>query len=322
MTSVFTSPLAAALQGFLEFKRCRGYRYHRAEFTLRHFDRFIAARAKQDPLWRLDEAILAWLASRPGRQAITVSLEMAVIRQFWFYVCRHHPEQCRREIRWPKLPTEPKLFVAHVLTTDNVRLLLRLAIKLKRPPFRGVLYRALLLVLYCTGLRFGEALRLRICDVDLARKVIFVDESKGRARWVPFHSSLRDELIRYLRVRHKFAVACPRDRLFVGVNGTQLPHSTAWQTISALYRKTGLKPPRGRGRVGPRPTDMRHTFAVHRLTRWYREGVDLQAHLPWLSAYMGHVDLLGTETYLTATPELLALAAHRFHRRFASRSRR
>jgi site-specific recombinase XerD len=213
-----------------------------------------------------------------------------------------------------------KPFIPYVLTIENVRLLLRLATSLEHPPFQGVLYRALLLVLYCTGLRFGEALRLRICDVDLPRKVIFVDESKGRSRWAPFDSSLQRELIRYLRVRREFAAAGSGDRFFVGINQAQLSPKTAWRTIAKLYRKAGLKP--SRGRVGPRPYDVRHTFAVHRLTRWYREGVDLHAHLPWLSAYMGHIDLLGTQTYLTATPELLALVARRFHRRFASRSSR
>ena len=62
--------------------------------------------------------------------------------------------------------------------------------------------------------------------------------------------------------------------------------------------------------------DLRHAFARHRLTRWYQEGVDLNAHLPWLSAYMGHDDLLGTETYLTASPELLGFASRRFAARF------
>ena len=76
----------------------------------------------------------------------------------------------------------------------------------------------------------------------------------------------------------------------------------------------GLKPEKGR--VGPRPYDLRHAFAVHRLSRWYRQGVDLHARLPWLSAYMGHVDILGTETYLSATPELMNLAANRLRRRY------
>jgi integrase len=87
-----------------------------------------------------------------------------------------------------------------------------------------------------------------------------------------------------------------------------------------MFRMAGLKP--DIGRIGPRPYDLRHTFAVHRLTRWYRARADLHARLPWLSAYMGHVNLLGTETYLTATPELLALAGQRFHHCFVGARRR
>lgn len=333
MTEMFTSPLASALRGFLEFRRRRGYRYNRAEFTLRSFDRFIAEQAKHDASWQLDKVILAWLGSRPGRLAVSVSQDMAVIRQFWFYLRRHHPSRCRREVRWPKLPTTSS-FVPHVLTDDHVRVLLRLAGELavdrmerrcghaRRPRFRRALYRALLLVLYCTGLRLGEALRLRLRDVDLRRDVFFIEESKGRARWVPFHPSLRHELVRYLAARRAFTgvEAGQDDAFFVGRTGTPVSTKIASYTFCEMYRRAGIKP--ARGRVGPRPYDLRHTFAVHRLTRWYRQRVDLHARLPWLSAYMGHVNLLGTETYLTATPELLALAARRFHHRFTARRRR
>lgn len=321
MKALFESPLASALDRFLEFKRRRGYRYNRAEFTLRSFDRFLTTRCKLDASWRLDEVILAWLASRPGRLAVSVSMDMAVIRQFWFYVRRLHPARCRRDIRWPKLPTETT-FVPHVLTAADIHTLLRLTSDLKRPRYRGALYRALLLVLYCTGLRFGEALRLRIADVDLRRDVIFVDEFKGRARWVPFHPSLRRELERFLRARRAFSGSDPRshDPLFLSRDGRSLSAGAANYTLSRMFRSAGLKP--STGRIGPRPYDIRHTFAVHRLTRWYRERVDLHARLPWLSAYMGHVNILGTETYLTATPELLALAAQRFRRRFAKARRR
>jgi integrase len=321
MKWAFASPLAASLVAFLEFKRRRGYRYNRSEFTLRNFDRFVAARAKQNASWRLDEVILAWLSSRPGRLAVSVSQEMAVVRQFWFYVRRHHPAQCRREIRWPKLPTKTT-FVPRVLTATEVRTLLRLAGDLERPRFRRALYRALLLVLYCTGLRFGEALRLRTVDVDLRRATIFVEEFKGRARWVPFHPTLRRELERYLHARRLFSGSEPGDDapFFLASDGRPLSMKAAHYTLCRMFRMAGLKP--STGRIGPRPYDLRHTFAVHRLTRWYRERVDLHARLPWLSAYMGHVNLLGTETYLTATPELLALAAHRLHRRFVGARRR
>ena len=169
-------------------------------------------------------------------------------------------------------------------------------------------------MLYCTGIRFGEALRLRMRDVDHRTGVLFIDEFKGRARWVPLHRSLARELQKYLRPRRAFAPAGPDDRLFVGCNRSRLPVSTAWHTFDTLFRRTGLKSERGR--TGPRPYDLRHAFAIHRLTRWYRQRVDLHSRLPWLSAYMGHADILGTETYLTATPDLLGLAATRFRRQY------
>ncbi|OYV99492.1 MAG: hypothetical protein B7X11_05390 [Acidobacteria bacterium 37-65-4] len=179
----------------------------------------------------------------------------------------------------------------------------------------SAMLRALMLVLYCTGLRFGEAVRLRMRDVDLVRGTLFITPSKSRSRWVPCHRSLCRELRRYLAARASLAQRSgPEDSVFVGASGAALSIKMASHTVCRLLRTAGLKP--ATGRVGPRPYDLRHAFAVHRLTRWYRAGVDLHSRLPWLSAYMGHDDLLGTETYLTATPELLALAAARFRRRF------
>lgn len=319
MKPVFASPLARELAGFLAFKRARGYGYARAEFMLRSFDRFLSLRARHSRV-RLDDTILAWLASRPDRKAISVAMDLSVIREFWRYMRRQNPQEFACEPRWPRLPTEPR-FVAHVLSDVQVRLVLQLVRNLERPRFRRSLYRALVLLLYCTGLRFGEALRLRLRDLDLRGRVLFVAESKGRSRWVPFHPSLVVEIERYLRARRSFVGfdAVPDDRVFVGANRCRLPASTVGGTFAKLFRHAGLKP--ACGRVGPRPYDLRHTFAVHRLTRWYRQGVDLHGRLPWLSAYLGHVDILGTETYLTATPELLALAGDRFRRRYKRRRR-
>ena len=101
--------------------------------------------------------------------------------------------------------------------------------------------------------------------------------------------------------------------------GDALPVGAASGAIRQLLRKLGLKPLRGR--IGPRPYDLRHAFAVHRLTDWYRQGVDIHARLPWLSAYMGHDDVLGTEVYLTATAELMHLASERFEARFRNAAR-
>jgi integrase len=90
--------------------------------------------------------------------------------------------------------------VLNVLSRGDMRRLLRLTAGL-RYPHRRVLYRALILLLYCTGIRFGEALRLKIRDVDMRAGVLFIAEFKGRARWVPFHPSLLVELKQYLAAR-------------------------------------------------------------------------------------------------------------------------
>lgn len=131
---------------------------------------------------------------------------------------------------------------------------------------------------------------------------------------VPFHRSLARELDRYLAARVKFAPAGPDTQFFVGVNEMTLPVNTASGTLRGLFQLAGMKP--AKGRIGPRPYDLRHAFAVHRLSQWYKQGADLHTRLPWLSAYMGHVDIVGTETYLNATPELLGLAANRLRRRY------
>jgi len=313
MTSRFNSPICADLRGFLQFKRTLGYRYARAEFALLEFDRFLQEYAAQDSGWRLDQAALAWLASKPQRKAISVGSDAAVLRQLYSYLRRLPGRSRVHEPLWPQLPTE-SVFIPYVLSENEVQRLLELAARLDRPPFRAILYRALLLLLYCTGLRFGEALCLRLSDVDTRGSVLFVETFKGRARWVPFHRSLSRELDKYLAVRRGFASSRPQDRFFVGANLQTLPVSSASATIRKLFQKAGLK--QAQGRVGPRPYDLRHTFAVHRLSRWYRSGVDLHTRLPWLSAYMGHVDILGTETYLTATPELLELAGSRLRSRY------
>lgn len=317
MKPLFASPLAEDLAAFLNFKRSLGFLYSRSEYTLREFDRFLASYCRGHRSWRVDRSILAWLASKPERKGVSTAMDVSVLRQF----CRHlrrrraHLRHC--EPVWPRLPTS-STFTPNVLSRADMRRLLRGAAALRYPRSR-VLYRALILLLFCTGIRFGEALRLRIRDVDTRAGVLFIAEFKGRARWVPIHRSLLLELKQYATARRAFAPAGSDDRFFVGDNRRTLPVSTAHGALCRLFRRIRLKP--ATGRIGPRPYDLRHSFAVERLTQWHRRGVDLHARLPWLSAYMGHTDILGTETYLTATPKLLAMAGSRFRSHYRTTAR-
>jgi integrase len=319
MTSPFVGPLAKEISAFLVFKRALGSPYRRAEFTLREFDRFLRHYIRGRRRWRLREAILAWLASKKDRKPVTVTVEIGVIRQFCKYRRRYDPDAFVPGRVWAPQSTVSE-FLPHIFSRAEMRQLLSLAARPCRccaemPPG---LRRLLLLILYCTGLRVGEAARLKIGDVDVRRAVIFVSESKGRSRWVPFHRSMLPEFERYLRGRRQLGPVNTSAPLFLR-GGRALSVRPASDLIRSLLRRAGLKP--AKGRQGPRPYDLRHTFAVRRLERWYQAGVDIHERLPGLSAYMGHLDILGTETYLNATPELLARAARRFRRRLDCRRR-
>lgn len=309
------SSFAADIERFLTFKRGLGYRYRREEFLLRAFDRFVQTRQRARRRVVIENHLREWLARNENRKPISVAWECTVLRQFCMFRRREDPQAFVPSRNWTPQSTGSGSFLPYVLSQADVKTLLRLAASLDRPRFRARLYRTLLLILYCTGIRFGEALRLRLCDVNLDDAMLFVAESKGRARWVPFHRSLAREIERYLVARRTYVGARtrPDDRLLVGNNKARLPISTAHETLCTLFRRAGLKP--DAGRVGPRPTDLRHTFAVQRLERWHRGGFDVHGRLPWLSAYMGHDDILGTERYLHATPLLIGLAARRFRRR-------
>jgi integrase/recombinase XerD len=314
MKRKFVSPLAAEFDGFLTFKRALGCPYHRGEHLLRAFDRFMAEHHSHSTAAALEDAMRAFLARNSRRKPVSVANECGVLRQFCIYRRRSRPSAFVPGRSWTPQSTASD-FLPHVLTKAQVLAVLHAA-KGLRPRFLAHLYRALLLVLYCTGVRFGEAVRLRLSDVDLDKGVLLIAPSKGRSRWVPFHRSLARELRTYLVARRALRGMRPDDRFFVRDGGRPLPTNRASDGVRALLRSAGLKPPAGR--MGPRPYDLRHTFAVHRLERWYRVGIDVPTRLPWLSAYMGHDDILWTETYLTATPQLLAMAARRLRRGFSA----
>lgn len=304
---LFRSRLAEELERFLAFKRALGLKYVHNEITLRCFDRFVAQHAPQRGRLPLDRLLRDWLARKEGRKTRTIASDLSVVREFFRYLGRSDPSVFVPGRDWGPWATGSR-FVPRILSLSEVSALLRATKGLAGPRWRGRTFRMLILILYCTGLRFGEALRLTIADVDFEQRALLVRESKRKTRFVPFRRDLARELEKYHAARPFSAgsggpfLSQPDGRPYARVSASGV--------VCRLLRQLGLKPPRGR--TGPRPFDLRHSFAVRRLTCWYRAGVDLQAKLPLLSAYMGHDDLLGTERYLRATPELLATASRRF----------
>jgi integrase len=315
MSAALEPTLAADIRAFLTFKRALGLRYARGEYALRAFARFVEAGRVDDRRSSLESLARAWITRSPQRNPRTILFDLSVLRQFGLFRARRDPAAFVPDREMVPI-RKPCPFVPHVLTKQDVLRLLALADRLGNPPFRATMYRALILVLYCTGVRFGEAVRLRMRDVDLDNDVLFIAPTKGRSRWVPFHRSLSRALSLYARQRHAFAQDLPDDQFFLGHCDRRLTVQSASYGMCALLRNAGLKPESGR--PGPRPYDFRHAFAVQRITQWYQAGADVPARVPWLSAYMGHDNILGTEKYLSATPELMELAANRLRARLST----
>jgi site-specific recombinase XerD len=301
-----------------------GYSYTRGEFMLASLKRFARHRLPAGSVRKakisLEKTAHAWLARTANRKGNTVAQELTVVRQLCLHRRRRDPHGFVPEQAWAPKTELP--FLPYIFSRQEVCRLLIAAGRHRRRNIGPVLMRTLLLILYCTGLRFGEAVRLRLSDIDLVRRTFFIRESKGRSRIVAFGDDLAEEIKRWLVERDRIVSAHgteDRGTLLLRRNGQALSIKAAGDAITRLVRNEGLKP--ARGRVGPRPYDWRHAFAVHRLTDWYQKKVDIHARLPWLSAYMGHVNVLGTEVYLHATPQLLRLASQRFAARLQSARR-
>jgi integrase/recombinase XerD len=170
-------------------------------------------------------------------------------------------------------------------------------------------------VLYGAGLRPGEVLRLRCCDVDMSDRILAIWDTKFfKSRLVPIGTDLSNALKTYWGVRRSLPLPDEtRSAFFCTRTGHRISLATLESSFVRLREHTGIRRP-SCDRWQPRLHDMRHAFAVHRIIGWYREGADVQACLPLLATYLGHINLSGTQTYLTMTHELLGEASLRFER--------
>lgn len=317
MTLVTAARLAEEAREFLRFKRAMGMGYRRGEFVLAGFVRFIAQRWGDDSEVELRDAISRWCARTAGRKAVTLGNEFSVVRQLCQFRRRRDPTSYVPE--HAMAPVKESLFLPYIFSHDDVRRILALASSHRGRFIWAAMLRTFILVLYCTGVRLGEAVRLHKSDIDLDHGVIKIRHSKGRSRIVAIRPDLIAELHRYSRERQRLVERRRRpdpEAFFLRADASPLTMSSASLAIRKMLRQLGLKP--HSGRVGARPYEFRHAFAVHRLTAWAEAGVDVHAKLPLLSAYLGHQNILGTEVYLKATPQLLELASERFEQHLRS----
>jgi integrase len=313
-TCLFRSALAPRLQAFWNTRCAAGRGGYFTQRILRYLDRFLMSELKPgDTITR--EVAQRWFQSMAHLASGTRINRMSVLRQFCLYLTHFDLRTCIVHRAWVPRRHRP---MPYIYSREEVCRIMAAGKSLPdRDGLRAAVFSTLIGLLYATGIRIGEALSLRLPDVDLKRRLLHVREGKfKKSRYVPLSPSTATQLAHYLRHRRAAGYPqAPTAHFFVSRSGGYYHPVTFVTTFLAVVRKLGLRGPAPQR--GPRVHDFRHSFAVSRLLAWHRSGANLYAKLPTLSTYLGHVTVTGTELYLHATAELLESTGKRFHERFA-----
>ena len=297
------SPLEAALQDYLRLRRALG---HKLEDSGRQLSRFVTYLDFTGTQTVSMQAALAFVLDPDLDPASTVpGRRLTAVRGFARYLSGL--DSATEVPPAGLVASRARRRVPHIFSDEDVVAVIRHAIRSTPFPFRQATLATLIGLLAVTGMRVGEALRLGRGDIDWDEAVIWVRESKfGKSRDVPVAPSTIAALAAYARQRDQIRPAAAR--LFVSLAGTPVAYSHFGATFRGAVASAGIGAGSG---IRPRVHDLRHSFAVQTLLGWHRAGLDAEALLPRLSTYLGHREPRFTYRYLTATPELLALAAAR-----------
>lgn len=312
----FQSRWAASLRQYLATKQALGRRYDNEARVLRNWDAFVFqfhrhSTTPDGPMFHGWAKGLAHLTPTVRRD------RLRIVRNFLLFHSRNHTVEFIPDVATfprPSPPCQPRLVseveMARVLATAT-----RLPPSSSNP-LRAETARLAFILLFCCGLRRGELLRMKVAHIDQTQNLLRVEGTKfHKSRLVPMSDSVSHVLRDYLDLRRQKRLPSDAESFLIWSRGRPAPHAvytatTLRQIWQHLCLSVGVVDERGRP---PRLHDMRHSFAINALQRWYAQGEDAQARLPHLAAYMGHVSPVSTYYYLQLTPQLRDAASQRFH---------
>jgi integrase len=299
------SGLAGHVEDYLRLRRALGFRLRFPGQVLPDLAAYLEAAGATTVT---AELAIAWAGQPQGVHPIIWSHRLGAARGFARYLKTIDPAA---EIPpagiWPA--TAPRRQPVILADGDITRLIQ--AARTLNPPLRAATFEAMLGLIAATGLRLGEAIGLDRADADLQGGLLTIRSTKsGLDRLVPLHPTVAAALAGYARRRDRLCPHPATTRFFVSSAGTPVLERLADLAFAQLTAGLGLRTADRQ----PRIHDLRHTFAVRQLLTWHRDGADVNAKMPVLSAYLGHVSPAGTYWYLTAVPELMELAAARLTR--------
>ena len=295
--------LREAVQDYLAMRRGLGFKLLLAGNGLQDFATFMEKRRAVHITTR---RALEWAQQPENAQLASWAARLGYIRVFAQYYSSIDP---RTEIPPSSLmPYRPRRAKPYLYSSAEIEALLQAALTLSGGTgLRPWTYYCFLGLLSVSGLSLGEALDLKLEDVDLKEGILTVRGKLGKLRLIPLNASPRHVLADYVARRQRFLAGRSALHLFVSNTDRALHRADVYKTFHALSRLIGIRSPTATH--GPRLHDFRHRYASETLLRWYRNGEDVERRLPLLSAYLGHVHPSDTYWYLSLCPELMGLAA-------------
>lgn len=300
-----TPTLRDRLDEYLVMRRALGFQLNDLERQVGLFCTWLEARG-QTQTFTVDEAV-AWARLNPGAHPSWWSTRLSLVRRFAGYLTANDVEV--PVIPSGLLPARKPRAVPYIYSQDDLDALLDACDHVFSDERIATTLRTVIGLLAATGLRIGEALNLRVDDIDSDHGVLVIRGAKSAERLVPIHPSTATALEQYLALPARVATnPDPQGPVFVTANGTGYVYVTFQSRFKRVREAAGLVP---RGKARPRLHDLRHTFATAHMTAAYASGGDPDRVLSLLATWLGHSDAAHTYWYLSATGELMALAAGR-----------
>jgi integrase len=305
-----SSTFSTQVDAYLVDRRRAGYALQSEGTQLKRFARFAHRIGHRGPL--TVKLATQWANDSCAHRPLTAARRIETLRPFAAYCQQFDPATevpPRRLFGRAHRPLTP-----HIFTVDEIGSLLT-ACRMLHPAtgLRGATCAAIFGLIASTGLRISEATGLRRQDVDLQLQRLLIRNSKfGKTRWVLLHPTTVAALRCYAQRRDRDPFAQGSQAFFIFDYGHRASTRAVQYAFKLLRAKLHWRP-RG-GHPKPRIHDLRHSFICHRLEDWYAKGVQIDRHILALSTYIGHAKVTDTYWYVTATPDLLAIAARRFER--------
>jgi integrase/recombinase XerD len=311
----FRSSLAPVIDRYLSLKTALGRGYEREEGMFRSLDAFLA---NADAADLSSEHFRQWASTLGHLRSGVRRAYVRNVRNLCLYQRRTEPSCFVPDPA--DFPPQHQYVRPYIFTDTQIGQLLTAAraLNTRLGRLRTDVFRLAIVLLYTMGLRRGELLRLQVGDYDPQQRTLFIRPSKfHKTRLLPLADDGVGEIEQYLAARRAYRSDLTTEEAPLLWNGAKVLRSYSGPAFVVVFRRllkaAGIRKPDGRL---PRVHDVRHSFAVNALLRWYRSGGDVQAKLPLRATYMGHVSIVSTQYYLPFIEPLATAASERFAQRY------